>query len=81
MDGDGNDFQNGETNAFTGSELQGCENFPVPNHNIALLRLQHSGMDMWKPEYVRVFFDDGVLATCPVNVELDNDDSFDAHCV
>ncbi len=57
-----------------GSELQGCLAFVVPNHNITLLRLEHSGSDAWQPEWIRVIFDDGIFLECQDGEVIDDNE-------
>ncbi len=80
LDGAGNDFEAGDTNVFEGSELDECERYYVADNVVSMLRLQHSGLDGWKPEYVRVRFDDGGSVTCPDGEFIDGDEIHDLSC-
>ena len=77
LDGPGDDFEPGNIDSFTGSELQQCNLFPVPGHVIPLLQLRHHSTDSWQPEFIRIFFDDGESVVCEVNVALDDNDQFE----
>jgi len=62
--------------------LDECNFFPMPDHFVGFMELSHSGLDAWKPEYVRVIFDDFTYAQCN-NAELvyiDNDQKLGLDC-
>ena len=65
---------------FLGSDLGGCEDFYVPNHDIYELRVTHSGTDGWVCEYFTVVFDDNTFATCPDGYEIDKQQVHNLGC-
>ena len=74
------DFNRDHLDQFRGSVLEQCENFVVPNHNVALLQVQHFGADGWKPEYFRIFFDDGFYVECPTDELIDDQQVVQIEC-
>ena len=49
-----------------GGDLQGCNGFILPNHNLPLIEIQMFQAD-WYGESIRVFFDDGVYTDCHID--------------
>ena len=76
LDTSGNTFEPGHTDIFTGDELKNCQGFYVPNCDVPLVRLTHSGSDAWKPQNMKLYFDLCILE-CPINVFIDSDEIFD----
>jgi hypothetical protein len=76
----GNDFEDGQVDVFEGKELGGCNEWFVKDNIVSMMRLTHSGMDAWKAEYVRIYFDNGTYVTCPDGNFIDGDDIHDLPC-
>ena len=41
LDSDGNNFQKGELDVFTGRDLQGCDHFNTPNRTVNRIQISH----------------------------------------
>ena len=59
------DLAPGDFNIYTGNILDECEGFQVRDYDVPLVELSNTGSVTWVPEFVRVFFDDGVYVECP----------------
>lgn len=80
LDGKGDDFRPGAIDTFEDNELEECRNFPLPGGEVGLLRLTHSGLDAWTPEWIRVFNTNGSYAQCFDGIEIDDSEVHDLHC-
>lgn len=77
---DGVNFQQGVIDVFEGYDLQDCRNITIPNHDIGMITLIHSGTDAWTPEWISLLFDDSTYIMCPDNEgQLDNNMSHDLY--
>ncbi|TRY69040.1 hypothetical protein TCAL_16482 [Tigriopus californicus] len=72
LDSENDDFSAGDINEFTGSQLQECLDFPIPGGQVALLRVTHSGLDAWTPEWIRVINSNESFVQCNDGYEIDN---------
>ena len=76
-----NPLQPGDMDVYVGSDLRGCEGFPVTGYNVPLMELTFTGdTRTWIPSFVRVFFDDGAYVECPVNEEMGENSQVQVHC-
>lgn len=80
LDSEDDDFSAGDINEFTGSQLQDCLEFPIPGGQVALLRVIHSGLDAWTPEWIRVINSNGSFVQCNDGFEIDNSEVHDLTC-
>ncbi len=69
-----NDFEPGAIDVFEGDQIGDCYNFEVPDYDIIIFRITHSGIGGWKPEWFRVFFFDGALVQCFDGEWIDNNE-------
>ena len=67
-----NQFERGLIEGFTLGQLQECQNFEVSDVGLDVLKLDHSGSDGWRGEYVRLLLDSGLYYHCPINAWLDD---------
>ena len=70
----------GVIEGFTGSQLQECSEFKIPDNGTAEVKLFHFGDDGWRGAYVRLLLDSGVYYQCPINDFLDNNDHMYLQC-
>ena len=53
LDNSDNNFNKCDVDTFREDSIGECYNFNVPGYDITQLRVQHSGTDSWKGEYVK----------------------------
>ena len=53
LDNSDNNFNKCDVDTFREDSIGDCYNFNVPGYDITQLRVQHSGTDSWKGEYVK----------------------------
>ena len=73
-------FMLGAIDDFFGPDLQGCENFEMPNNELKLLKISHRGYDAWLGEFINVSLDSGVYFHCEITQWLDNDEEVELAC-
>ena len=76
MDSDSNDFEEGQTSSFQGSELGECEDFDIGTKTdwSGAMTLYHSGLDGGKFEHAKVYTDEGIILMCYFSKFLESDD-------
>ena len=65
-------FERGLIEGFTLGQLQECQNLEVSDVGLDVLKLDHTGSDGWRGEYVRLLLDSGLYYHCPINAWLDD---------
>ena len=80
LDSKNDDFQLGSLDSFRDDDLQGCQNFNLPNNGVNSLLSAHRGVDGWLGEFVIVMLDSGVFYQCPIPGWLYNDEEYSLEC-
>ncbi len=75
----GTNFNPNSCDPFARDNIGSCRDFQVPNYDIPLLTIQHSGVDSWLCEGVTVVFNDGTQVYCPDRTYADGDDYIDIY--
>ena len=80
LDSKYDDFQLDSLDSFTHQDLQGCENFELPDGILKSLLIAHRGLDDWLGEYLLVLLDSGVFHKCEIHGWLHNAEDFQLLC-
>jgi hypothetical protein len=80
LDNAGNSFGSGDLDAFTGDDLQGCLELPVPDHQVDYIIVNHSGSDGWLLDYITLRLTDGRVLQCDYYDWLDGNDNVSITC-
>ena len=65
-------WERGYIDAFTGTELQECNGFDIPDGGLSSFTISHSGDDAWGGDFCRLLLDSMVYYDCKIDDFLDD---------
>ena len=80
LDSSHDDFNHNQYNLFEGSQIGECLNFPIKNHHVTTMFVEHDGLDGVNISYWDIVYADDVTERCDDYHYYDNHDSKVIYC-